>query len=392
MGWELFVSTRYLVARRRERLISLISLISVVGIAVGVAALIVVISVMSGFDRDLRDKIIGINSHIVIEDEYGISDPDAVLARLRGIEGVVSSARYVHGQVMVRSRDNVVGIMVRGVEPNEVRVTKIGSYLTSGSLDFGVGGIVIGSELASKLNVKLKDTVTIISPVYTRGHELTVTGIFTSGMYEYDANLAYASLKEAEDLFGLQGVVSGIAVRVDDAFRADYVKAALRKSLEGKYVVRTWMDSNKNLMGALKLEKTVMFLILTLIVMVACFNIASTLIMMVLEKTKDIGILKAIGATGASVTRIFAVTGGLIGLAGTAVGTLLGITACWLLKTYKFISLPKDIYYVDRLPVNMAWQEIGIIIASSLALSLLATVYPSFQASRLDPVEALRYE
>jgi lipoprotein-releasing system permease protein len=211
-------------------------------------------------------------------------------------------------------------------------------------------------------------------------------------MYEYDANLAYAKLEKAQELFGSSGMVSGISVRVDDVFRATAAKRTLQVLLGSPYVVRTWMDSNRTLLGALKLEKTVMFLILTLIVMVACFNIASTLIMTVLEKTKDIGVLKAIGATRPSIMRIFAYEGGLIGLAGTAVGAALGIAACWLLKTYQFINLPKDIYYVDKLPVIIEWQEISVIILSSLVLSLLATVYPSFQASRLDPVEALRYE
>ncbi len=393
MNWELFISLKYLAAKRRERFISLISLISVVGIAVGVAALIVVISVMSGFDSELKDKIISINSHLVIESDYGMSQARELIKTVRGVKHVVGAANFVHGQVMIRRGDEATGVILKGIEPgNEVKVTKIGSYITKGSIDLKADGIVIGSELAGKLGVHIGDKITVISPVEEKGQELAVTGVFTSGMYEYDANLAYVTLQKAQELFGAKGLLSGVTVRVDDAFNAAAVKEMLRKTLGFDCAIRTWMDSNKTFLNALKLEKTVMFLILMLIVMVACFNIASTLIMTVLEKTKDIGILKAIGAANSSVARIFAIQGGIIGLAGTMLGAKLGIMLCWLLKTFKFITLPKDIYYIDRLPVKMEWREISIIIAASIAISFIATLYPSLQASRLDPVEALRYE
>ena len=392
MGWEFFVSIRYLTAKRRERFISLISFISILGVTIGVAALIVVISVMSGFDEELKERIIGINSHIVIEPAQGIYNPGTVVSRIKGIEHVVSGSSYVHGQAMLRVSDTVTGVILRGIEPKEeVGVTKISSYLVKGSLDFGKDGIVLGSELAVRLGLGVGDKVSVISPVYEKGQELTVVGIFASGMYDYDANLAYADIAKAQDLFGVKDLASGISVKVDDAFNVNSVKDAIAEALPG-YTVRTWMDSNRNLLAALKLEKTVMFLILALIVLVACFNIASTLIMTVLEKTKDIGILKAIGATKFGIMKVFAVQGGIIGSAGTILGAGFGIALCWLLKTFKFIQLPKDIYYIDRLPVRMEWNEISVIVASSLAISLLATLYPSLKASRLDPVEALRYE
>lgn len=393
MRWELIVSARYLMARKRERFISLISLISMAGVAVGVAALIVVISVMSGFDEELKDKIIGVNSHLVIESEYGIADAPSVRERAGKVAHVAASAAYVHGQAMLRAGENVTGIMLKGIEPeDEVKVNKIGSYITEGSLRLGDGGIALGSELAKRLGLKVGDAVHVITPAYVRGRELIVAGMFTSGMYDYDANLAYVGIGTAQELFGTKGLVNGIALRLDDAFREQGVKDALRKTFSSPYAVRTWVDSNKNLLSALKLEKTVMFIILTLIVMVACFNITSTLIMTVLEKTKDIGILKAIGASNPSIMRVFAIYGGLIGLAGTVMGAGLGLFLSWSLKTFKFISLPKDIYYIDRLPVRMRWEEVALIVLSSMAITLIATLYPSLQASRLDPVEALRYE
>ena len=393
MRWEFIVSARYLMARKRERFISLISLISMAGVAVGVAALIVVISVMSGFDEELKDKIIGINAHLVVESAFGIEDASSVRERAGKIPHVVASAPYVHGQAMLRSEENVTGILLKGIEPDsEATVNKIGSYMTRGSLRLGDDGIALGSELAKKLDLAVGDTVSVVTPVQVRGRALTVKGIFASGMYEYDVNLAYVGLGTAQELFGAKGLVSGVALRLDDAFQEQGVKDALVRAFAAPYVVRTWVDSNKNLLNALKLEKTVMFIILTLIVMVACFNITSTLIMTVLEKTKDIGILKALGAPKSSIMRVFAIYGGLIGLAGTAAGALLGILLSWSLKTFKFISLPKDIYYIDRLPVNVQWEEVAVIVLSSMVITLAATLYPSLQASRLDPVEALRYE
>ncbi len=393
MKWELFVALRYLTGRRKEKFISVISLISILGITIGVGALIIVIAVMSGFDNDLKDKIIGIHSHMVAESDYGIKNIDDVMNKIEDVPHVVATSPYVHGQVILKSKDDVMGIILRGVDPDrELRVNKFGSYITRGDLDLKKDGIVIGSELARKLKVKLNDSVSIISHALVKGQSLRVCGIFKSGMYDYDLNLAYVHIKRAQQIFGIGDLASGISIKTDNAFNAVSAKRNIQKVLRYPYAVRTWMDSNKNLLSALKLEKTVMFLIVTLIVMVACFNIASTLIMTVLEKTKDIGILKSIGATNGSVMRIFTIEGCIIGLIGTTLGTIFGVASSWMLKTYKFIALPKDVYYIDRLPVNLQWQDVSIIIVASLALSLLATIYPSYQASRLDPVEALRYE
>ena len=393
MGWQLSIALRYLTSKHKEKFISIISLIAILGIAVGVAALIIVIAVMSGFDNDLKEKIIGTNAHMAVESDYGIKPSAELLSKILSTPHVSAASFYLHGQALVRKDDSVTGVIVKGIEPrNEERVSKIKSYITKGSFDFGVDGIAIGSELASRLKLKLGDKVSIMSSSDTKGMIFTVTGIFTSGMYEYDMNLVYIGVRKAQELFAAPGVVSGLAIKVDDAFNAPSIKRELLKNLGESFTVKTWMDMNKNLLSALKLEKTVMFLILTLIVIVACLNIASTLIMTVLEKTKDIGILKAIGASNLNVMTIFAIEGGLIGFFGTALGTCLGLFLCWCLKTYKFITLPQDIYYIDKLPVRLELQDITLIVVCSLLISLIATIYPARKASKLEAVEALRYE
>jgi len=406
MNWQLFVALRYFNAKHKERFISLISLISVLGIAVGVGSLIIVISVMSGFDEDLKEKIIGTYSHLEVISDYGIEPTEELASKILNTRHVRAISFFLHAQALARYGENVTGVVVKGIVlKDEVRVKGIGTYIKEGTLDLGSGRVVIGSELAKKMRVKVGDTLSVISPrmnntnaiaaasgLRAEDKNLKIVGIFTSGMYEYDMNLIYVGLADAQELVGSKDLVSGVAIKIDDLFNVAETKKELQGKLGFPYFVRTWADSNRNLLEAIKLEKTVMFIILMLIVMVACFNIASALIMTVLERTRDIGILKAIGANNLNIMAIFAMQGSVTGFLGTALGTAMGLVSCWCLKTYKFINLPKDIYYIDKLPVKLEIQDLVIIICSSMIISIIAALYPAFKASRMNTVEALRYE
>ncbi|NOY45709.1 MAG: lipoprotein-releasing ABC transporter permease subunit [Deltaproteobacteria bacterium] len=402
---ELWVALRYLRGRRRERFISLITWISVGGVAVGVTALIVVLSVMTGFERDLRDKILGTNAHVVVYPMGGtLTDYRRVTRKVRAVEGVVAATPFVSGQVMLVYGGNVTAALLRGVDPETAgEATDLRRFLVEGSLSDLTRdgpGVILGRELARNLGILVGDTVQLVSPaggltplgLVPRIRAFRVKGLFASGMYEYDTGIVVTSLAEAQDFLRLGDGVSGIEVRVADLYDARRAARRIEAVLGAGYWARDWMEMNRNLFSALKLEKTAMFIILALIVVVAAFNIAATLIMVVLEKSREIGVLKSMGATARTIRRIFVAEGMVIGGLGTAMGLIGGWGLCSLLERYRFIRLPSDVYYIDTLPVVMEPEVFLIVAGCALALCFLATLYPSWQAARMDPVEILRYE
>lgn len=393
MRFEAFVSFRYLVAKRREKFISLISLISILGIAIGVMALIVVIGVMSGFDNDLKNKIMGSSPDIIVQRlDMGRSESE-LIGDLLKIKHVKAVSPFFSSQAMVKFNDSMSGVMLRGIAPDsEVNVTRISEYVKNKPFELGEEEIILGNELAKNLGIRKSDEVYIYTASGKNPVKLKVVNFYNCGMYDIDSAVIFVHISQANVLYKTEGLSRAFAVKLDDSFLARSVASEILADNREYFSAVTWMESNRELFSALKLEKSVMFIILSLIVLVACFNIASTLTMMVMEKTKDIGILKAIGVGNGSVMRIFALEGFIIGLLGTLLGGAGGFGLCYILKKYNFIKLPQDIYYIDHLPVSVRFFDSFVIMSAALVLTLLACLYPAFKASRLKPVDALRCE
>ena len=410
MFFEFFIGSRYLRSKQKQAFISLITILSIAGVTVGVMALIVVIAVMTGFEADLKSRILGVESHIVVmSHNVPFSDYRNVLKHIENTEGVEAATPFVNSQTILRSSLSVSGAVLRGIDPDSAdRVIKKLDKLSLKNLkeaaqrkntSITMPSIILGKQLAKNLGLIQGDSVYLISPkgmISPIGHIPTmkrfrVAGLFESGMYEYDRSLAFIHIKDAQKILHMGDSINGIEVRVNDIYNARNIGDKIVKKLDFQYWARDWMQMNQNLFSALKLEKTVMFIILALIVLVAAFNISSTLIMMVMEKTKDVAILKAMGATDKSIRRIFVFKGAAIGFIGTFLGVCLGFLLCVLLKHYQFIELPGDVYYITTLPVQLELLDVVMIASSAIAICLLATIYPARQASGLNPVEALRY-
>ena len=410
MTFEWFISQRYLTVKQKEAFVSLITFLSIAGVAVGVMALVVVIAVMSGAEIDIRDRILGIQSHMTVMNYKGlITDTGSVIDAVQRVENVAAVTPLVYFQAMIRSSGGTSGIVLRGIDPESAGdVTEMLKHV-SGLLSPAASasttdaeelpGIVLGESLARNLAAAQGDTVFLISPRgLTSGQDYVparirfrVMGFYSSGMHEYDSAMAYISLATAQKLLRVGDGVSSLAIRLHDIYLARQTAEALNTALSFPYWARDWMQMNRNLFSALRLQKTVMFIILTLIVIVAAFNIASTLIMMVMEKTQEIAILKTMGTTSRSIRKIFVYKGMVIGIVGTVLGVALGWVLCAVLKHYQFIELPEDVYYFATLPVRLEAIDVMAIASATLALCFLSTLYPAMRASRLNPVDAIRY-
>jgi lipoprotein-releasing system permease protein len=416
MRYEWFIGLRYLKAKRKQTFISIITLISIIGFALGVWALIVVLAVMSGFEKTLKEKILGTQAHLVVlkTNQEGMDQYEEVVKEVEQVKGVVSATPFILSQVMLSSESNVFGVVLNGIDPDRVgKVIELAHNMKAGRLqdlkaEGESPGIILGVELAKRLGVSINDPIQVISPLGTmtpmgmmpKMKRFRVVGIFYSGMYDFDNTLAYISISSAQKFLNMDSRVTGIEIKTDDIYKVKKIGKEIRQKLGFPFWTRDWMEMNRNLFSALKLEKVAMFIILVLIVLVAAFNIISTLIMVVMEKNKDIAILKSMGAPSEGILRIFIIEGGVIGVVGTFFGTVIGLaTALNLEKVSGFVEnlfgfkiLPSDVYYIDKLPSQVNPQDVVMIVITTILISLLATLYPSWRASRLDPAEGLRYE
>lgn len=414
MRYELFVGLRYLRARRSERFISLLTLISVLGVMIAVVTLNVVIAVMSGFEEVLRDRLLGLNAHVLlVKPASYLTGYDALARRLESRDDVTAATPSLGGQIILTSGNRVTGALVRGIDPERSHAD-LGTYLKEGSLrdlgsrtparvngrDLDLPGIVVGDRLAVRLAVGKGDVLQVVSPIGSptavgiipRIRRFAVTGIFDSGMREYDSGLVFMNLTEAQDFFGVGKVATSIEITVTDVDEAVAVAADIQQAVGPTYRVEDWSRLWPNLFAALRLEKTVYFLVLLLMVLIAAFNIVSTLIMVVMEKRKDIGVLRSMGASRGSIRLIFLIKGWIIGAVGTVAGVVIGYGLALLIQRYQFIELPEGVFLVSTVPVSISPLAFGLVALASFGICVVASIYPARQATRLNPVDVIRYE
>ena len=404
MPLELFIALRYLRAKRKGLFAFVTTSIGVAGVTVGVAALITTLSVMNGFQTDIQKKIIGAQAHLTVYGVSGKRGAGTLAEQVRRDPGVEALAPFVMGQAIITCRDRTVGLVLKGLDPaQEFNVNDLGKTLREGKwndLDNPkIPGIVLGEELARNLGAWTGEEVVLVSPksvatplgLLPKMQKFRVAGLLHTGYYEYDSTMGYTSLGAAAKFLGVESGASGVGARLKDLRQADLVARRLQRELGPGHTVRTYAQMNQTLFAALKLEKTVMFIILMLIILVASLNIASTLILRSVEKTRDIGLLKAMGATPGQIQRIFLAEGFLIGASGLLMGLGLGLLLCWIIKTFPIVELPADIYYLSQVPVSVQPLDVAAVMFAGLLLALLATVFPAARAARVDPVQAIHY-
>jgi lipoprotein-releasing system permease protein len=405
--FELHIALRYLLARRKQAFISVISLISTLGVTVGVTALIIALALMTGLQGELRDRILGAGAHIYVWKRDGLGvDYRKEVAKLRALEGVVGAAPAILGKALLRTERGDAFVTLKGIDPAlEPEVTDLGRSMTAGRVgdleprsEADVPGILVGVDLAKDLGLSVGDSVTVLTPEGTlspmgmmpRARRLRVGGIFRLGLYEFDAASGFVSLGMAERL--LNTMPSLVELRVADFYAAPAMAARLASTLGPEYTLQDWADMNQSLFSALWLEKMAISITIGLIVIVAALNIIASLVLLVMEKSRDIAILKTMGATRRSVTVVFMLQGLLIGIAGTGAGACLGLTLCWVADRYKLIQIPADVYQISHVPFVVQPWDFVVVVAAAVAICFLATIYPSRQAAKLDPVQALRFE
>ncbi|PWT93720.1 MAG: hypothetical protein C5B54_01440 [Acidobacteria bacterium] len=409
MKFELAVALRYLRARRKQTFLSVVSFIAVLGFLLGVMALIIALALMTGFQEDIQSKILGASAHILVYPAAtrGILDENNIINIVHTDPDVLSASPVVYGKVMIYTEGGANGIIIKGIDASrEKAVTELTAKINPDVLTAlqNAGsdreGIVLGYDLASTLKVSAGDLVTLVSPesmlsplgLMPKFKKYKVLGTFNSGLYEYDSSWAIVSMKSAQRLFSLGDSVSLVEARIRNIYDAQAVTDRLQKKLGPRYYVDNWIHQNKSLFSAMKLEKMMLFVTIALIVLVAAFNIISTLVMMVLEKNKDIAILMAMGCTSKQIRRIFMFQGLLIGIAGTTVGAILGVSISWVMDHYRVIRLPLDVYFIPYLPFHVRTTDFLMVIGTAFLISFFSTFYPAVRASKINPAEALRYE
>jgi lipoprotein-releasing system permease protein len=416
MKYEWFIGLRYLKARRQETFISLITVISILGVMIGVMTLNVVMAVMTGFEETLRDRLLGINAHIaLVKTGDQLRDYEKLLEQVQHENGVVAAAPSIYGQVMLTAGSRVSGVLVRGVDPDRVNgVIDIQKYMIEGSLQnlkqprplrvddrtVLLPGLILGVRLANQLGVFVGSPVQVVSPLGTptaigvipKVRRFMVVGLLKTDMSEIDSTLVFMNLYDAQKFFEIGDAATNIEIRVKDVYQARSIAENIQRKVGFPYFAEDWSRLWPNLFSALRLEKTVYFLVLLLMVLVGAFNIVSTLIMVVMEKRKDIAILQSMGATRESIRRIFLFKGCVIGIVGTVLGVVFGLAICFLIQKYHFIELPKDVFLISTVPVRIYLSNFVLVAFASLFVCLLASIYPARQAAKLDPVEIIRYE